>query len=143
MRRLTTTLVLSLLAGTAFAGHIRIVPSADVTDISFRYFTATSPVPNSYCVQGSLNLWYDYQHVDDTSYICKTQSSAPQRFQIAHVNQYFQLFEVSLFDQFDVTAINGKPTPGNCLNLARMYNFKADGNHAFAVSPAGGCVHQS
>jgi hypothetical protein len=143
MRKIKTVVAFSLLTSASFAGHIRFMPSSDVTDISFRYFEAISPVPNSHCVPGSLNLWYDYQHVDDTSFICKTRSSAPQRFQIAHVNQYFQLFEVSMFDQFDVTEINGKPAPGNCFNLARIYNFKADENHAFAVSPGGGCSHKT
>jgi hypothetical protein len=143
MKKLRLIVTLLLLTTAGFAGHIRFIPSPGVKDIDFNYFEASSPVPNSYCVQGSFNYWFDHQHVNDPTYACDTSTDSEPAAPIARVNSDMSNYNILVFTRYSVTKINGKPAPSNCLNLARTYNFKSNDDQVFALSPQNGCVHQS
>ena len=148
---LKTVISYALLAGccasAAFAGDVQIHAASNVKYLSFSLTPVVPAIAGDYCIQGQGGLWYDYQHVNDTKFICSTYEPIakfnikPTALDAVNMQILSYIASVSIV-QFDVTSINGVSSPDSCLHLVDKYDLRHDKGAKVLVS-ATGCHLQS
>ena len=144
---MTCALVAGCCASVAFAGDVQIHAAGNVNSLSFSLTPVVPSVAGHYCTQGQGGLWYDYEHVNDTKFICSTYEPIakfnikPTALDAVNMQILSYISSVSIV-RFDITAINGVSSPDSCLHLVDRYDLHHDKGAEVLVS-ATGCHLQS